>query len=263
MATTDAGARLTLQQRAQQLAVRARTLQGLMRLWEAVNPADLAGTIEVFTEAAVILAMQGRDESSQVAASYLKAFRTAEGIPGPAPATVKAPRADRVHTAGLLRGAALGGIIDARRSGASVGDAKSAGLVKVVGALAKFVLTGGWMTLTSTVQKDPVALGWQRVTSDDACAFCRMLAARGAVYKSEKSADFVPHGTCACTAEPYYQGGSPLAQNLEYEAEYATAQLWARRSGTMSAGTSNDGLNNYRRWLANGSPEPGATSDAR
>lgn len=38
---------------------------------------------------------------------------------------------------------------------------------------------------------DPYAVGWQRIAYGGACAFCRMLAGRGAVYKNNASASFV------------------------------------------------------------------------
>lgn len=38
---------------------------------------------------------------------------------------------------------------------------------------------------------DPYAVGWQRIAYAGCCAFCRMLAGRGAVYKTNASASFV------------------------------------------------------------------------
>src|SRR5699024_7979625 len=38
---------------------------------------------------------------------------------------------------------------------------------------------------------DPSSVGWQRLAYAGACAFCRMLAGRGAVYKTNASASFV------------------------------------------------------------------------
>lgn len=38
---------------------------------------------------------------------------------------------------------------------------------------------------------DPYSVGWQRLAYGGACAFCRMMAGRGAVYKSNASASFV------------------------------------------------------------------------
>lgn len=56
--------------------------------------------------------------------------------------------------------------------------------------------------------RDPQAGRWARVTRGAACSFCLMIASRGAVYRSETTADFRAHtprngrgGVCKCTAE--------------------------------------------------------------
>lgn len=45
--------------------------------------------------------------------------------------------------------------------------------------------------ILSNVEQDDFAVGWQRLAYPGACAFCRMLAGRGGVYKTEASASFV------------------------------------------------------------------------
>lgn len=263
MAFTVLGAQLTTAHRAAQLAVRARSLQGLIGLWKAVDVTNLADTIDVFSQAAALLAGQSFDQSALVATRYFESFRAAEAIPGAARAIV-AQRPTQIIMSGQLRGAALKGILDGRSAGMDITRAKTNGLVRVVGQMAKMVLAGGRMTITGSVQNDRQALGWARVTSGDPCTFCRMLAGRGPVYKSQKSADFEAHDHDGCTPEPVYDRGEihlgPVAQSATYKKEYDTAQAWARAGGTMSQDTSNNALNNYRRWLASGSPEPGATT---
>lgn len=264
MALTAAGAALTDAHRAAQLAARAGSLQGLLRLWRIVDVTDLSGTIETFAQAAALLAGEGFDQSAVVAANYYALFRRVEGV-----GALAVPRAARPATeimAGQLRGAALKGIIDARRAGMTLEGAKSQGLVRVAGELTKLVLSGGRMTITGATDRDRQALGWARATSGDPCTFCRMLASRGPVYKSEKSADFEAHDHDACMPEPVYHGDPKsvgvVKDSEKYLNEYQQAQAWARASGTMSADTSNNQLNNYRRWLANGSPKPGETDGA-
>lgn len=250
MAATTAGAQLTNAHRAAQLAVRAGSLRNLVLLWRAVDPTDLSGTIDVFAQAAALLAGQGFDQSAALAARYYAPFRVAEGVTGAAPAILRAPRPPLATLAGDLRGAALSAIIQARRAGATPEGAKSLGLVKTIGTLGKLVLTGGRMTLIGMMQRDRQATGWARVTSGDPCAFCRMLAGRGPAYKTEKAADFEAHGACACSVEITYKGSKGPVQSAEYAKEWTRAQQWAAESGTASSGTSNDQLNNYRRYLA-------------
>ena len=260
MALTAAGAALTRANQAAQLAARAKSIQGLLDLWQIVDVTDLAGTINTFARAAALLAGDGFDQSAATAANYYSLFRIVEGIGSiivPA-----APRPPAEGVVGDLRGAALAGILAARQAGMSIEAAKQEGLVRVAGALTKQVLAGGRMTIITGIERDTRALGWVRATSGDPCTFCRMLASRGPVYRSENSAGFEPHDHCACMPEVVYRGKQDTsvgtgAATAAYADEYKTAQAWARASGTMSQDTSNNALNNYRRWLDNGRPQPG------
>lgn len=62
-------------------------------------------------------------------------------------------------------------------------------------------------TITTNRQRDPEAVGWQRVSAGG-CSFCRMLASRGAVYRAE-TARFASHTNCHCTAQPVFKGNDP------------------------------------------------------
>lgn len=57
-------------------------------------------------------------------------------------------------------------------------------------------------TITTNRSNDPDAVGWRRVTAGG-CPFCRMLADRGAVYKSD-TALFASHTNCHCIAQPVF-----------------------------------------------------------
>lgn len=70
-------------------------------------------------------------------------------------------------------------------------------------------------TITENVADDPAAVGWRRFARPEACKFCKMLAARGAVY-TESTARFAAHGAvmsgnrkggnCMCIAGPAFGG---------------------------------------------------------
>lgn len=66
-------------------------------------------------------------------------------------------------------------------------------------------------TIINSTYYDPQANGWQRITDGDSCAFCSMLAGRGAVY-TEQGADFASHLKCGCEAVPAF-GGLPRPVN--------------------------------------------------
>ena len=72
-------------------------------------------------------------------------------------------------------------------------------------------------TVTENRRRDPAAVGWRRYVSGKGCAFCRMLADRGAVYKAE-TARFASHGNCSCTASPVFDPQAEEASTLQYVA---------------------------------------------
>ena len=59
-------------------------------------------------------------------------------------------------------------------------------------------------TVAGSSIADPAADGWMRQTSGSGCAFCEMIAGRGAVF-SESSADFAAHDHCSCAAVPAWK----------------------------------------------------------
>lgn len=206
MARTAEGAALTQQHRSEQLAVRASMLQDLQALWRTVNPVDLARTIGPFAEAAAVTVRSRHQESAQLGRRYFRDFRIADGI-GQAeqlPDEVSAPPVRIAE--GLLRGAALKGIIEARRSGFSPGAAAREGFVRTSGQATSLTLNGGRNTVRAGVSSDREALGWIRITSGQPCHFCAIVASRAEtdLYSTAKTADFMPHDHCVCTIEPMY-----------------------------------------------------------
>lgn len=76
-------------------------------------------------------------------------------------------------------------------------------------------------TILRNSHRDPDAVGWSRVAGDS-CGFCRMLAARGAVYK-QNTARFAAHENCDCTARPVFRGQpGEEASVLQYVASRKT-----------------------------------------
>lgn len=73
------------------------------------------------------------------------------------------------------------------------------------GGLQRRIANAARGTVTVSSLEDPQTRGWQRVTSGTSCSFCRMLAARGAVY-SERGVDFASHDHCDCYATPAFRG---------------------------------------------------------
>lgn len=83
----------------------------------------------------------------------------------------------------------------------------------------KEVAAGFRDTIRENVRRDPDAVGWQRRTRGaGSCRFCRMLAAKGAIYK-KATALFSAHERCHCVAQPVWDDGvGPEADVMQYVA---------------------------------------------
>lgn len=231
---------LTRRHYVSQLAVRAATSRDVMRLWGTVDPTNLSGTYDRFAQAATVLTRARHATSSGVAASYQEEFRKAERVAGRA-AIKLGPVLAHADALGTIRGAGLAGIINSRQRGFSAQAAARNGLVKVLGATTRLVLGGGRDTILESVAADTQVTHWQRVTSGEPCAFCAMLATRGAAFTAEESAGFEAHDHCSCSAEAAYEGSAmPL-----------TSQALRSQWDTVTAGLSgDDAINAFRTALA-------------
>lgn len=222
MARTPEAALLTERHRLLQLALSAAVVRDLLRLWATVDPTDLSGTIAPFVRAGTVVVRAGRRASSAAASRYYVDFRQLEGVPGQVVVTLPAPPPAEVVEGGI-RGAGLAGIVRARAAGKDPEEAAANGFVNVAGQATSLVLGGGRATLMGALRGDPEATGWQRVTDSNPCAFCRMIAGRGIVFKGGDGAAFQAHGHCGCTAEPAFEGSRVRPDNERFAAEWRDA----------------------------------------
>jgi hypothetical protein len=94
-------------------------------------------------------------------------------------------------------------------------EVKRVSLSLVADSLPEMVADGFRETITRNAINDPASAGWKRFARPDACKFCKMLAAKGAVF-TEKTARFAAHGAvmnggrkggdCMCIAGPEFGG---------------------------------------------------------
>lgn len=120
-------------------------------------------------------------------------------------------------------------------------------------ATSKLVLDTGRRTVVDAVNGDPDAFGWYRSAAPTGCAFCRLMAARGAVYKDRGTAGaeanerfegdglFKYHDNCQCVALPVLCGDT-----FELSPE---AARWDDVYQTYAAGHSGDQLRRFRTAL--------------
>lgn len=90
-------------------------------------------------------------------------------------------------------------------------------------------------TVIGSAVRDPKAEGWQRVGTG-ACAFCSLLISRGAVYRTEESADFASHDHCHCSAVMVWSGEAravrpytPTNRNIT-DADRARVRAWIAKN---------------------------------
>lgn len=242
MAATAVGAQLTELQRTAQLRLAAQTVAQLRSAWGLLDPADLDATFQQWLRVAVPVVQANRAASSRLAAAYLAAFRRAEigtvadlKVVFAAPVDVKA-----VTTSLLVTGP--WSVKTAMTRGVQLARAADVAQARTAAAGMRHALDGGRDTLLDTVAADPKALGWARVASGNACAFCAMVASRGPEYKSEESANFEAHDGCQCGAEPVYQADAAWPPNSQRYRD-----LWDEHA----SGADNP-LNAFRRALADG-----------
>ncbi|MFJ5924816.1 hypothetical protein ACIQF6_19660 [Kitasatospora sp. NPDC092948] len=89
------------------------------------------------------------------------------------------------------------------------------------GAGGMLVQDGGRDMIHNALQNDPGAIGYYRKTDASPCYFCALMASRGAVYKSKRTAAFGAHPHCHCQAVPIFSRRYQLpAENGKY------ARLW-------------------------------------
>ncbi|WP_051742948.1 hypothetical protein [Kitasatospora sp. MBT66] len=85
------------------------------------------------------------------------------------------------------------------------------------GAGGMLVQDGGRDAIHAALQDDPGAIGYYRATDASPCYFCALMAGRGAVYKSKRTAAFGAHPHCHCQAVPIFSRRYQLpAENGKY-----------------------------------------------
>lgn len=216
--------------RAVQLAIRARLLRDVTQLWPALDPKRVDETFPGWIRAMSLLVRSYHGQSAAAAASSYRAARE-QATHSPAPRSLihlaPTPSPEWLDKAFGFSGPGM-----LNRDTAKPGTALSTTL----GTSARIALDGGRTTTADTIAADPVALGWFRVTDDDPCAFCALLASRpvlkgkGSLYTSkdsfaasnakfEGSGEFKVHNGCGCSLAPLFSADQELPKANQEAAE--------------------------------------------
>lgn len=213
MAQTAAGNRLTAQHQAAIEKQRQEIERSFRRIWPGASWAEFAPKFDGWVKGeAFTLTQAMKTRAANLGGTYYSAFRVAEKIPGGARVRV-VNKLDLEQFVIAMRATALVSLTSAQSKSRKALDETQAGLYlaegdelalsATLGAVTRLALDGDRETVLESIRTDKVARGYQRITEGNACAFCDMLAGRGAVY-GEESSTFQAHDHCACSSEPAF-----------------------------------------------------------
>lgn len=218
--------------RADQLALRTLLLYEAATLWPLLDPFRLDETAPAWIQAMVRLISEQRRRSSAIAIEFYEAYRSYEtGLPSPS-------FRDRIDLDDVPREAfetsmrTLGPIGIKKRIGLGAfrEEAQDKAFVQVAASAARHTLDGARTTTLDLSKYDDLSVRWARVTGPNPCYFCAMLASRGPVYHTRKTAGdgvndrfegkglFKFHDNCQCLIAPVFTEGDDWpGRGREYE----------------------------------------------
>jgi hypothetical protein len=240
-------ARLAGPYRRTQALLAARMVQRVVRAWrELVDPVRVDASWEPLRDILAAEVRQARQASEALAKTTYQRARQAAEVPddGFTPPDADPLDLDRLRARLEVTGPVA--FKEAIAAGKSPREAIDAAAVRMAGSMQYLTLEGGRQAMQKAIEEDERATGWSRVTDEDPCAWCAMLASRGPVYKSAVTAGDPRqggnryHDHCGCTAWPAFTLDEPfvgLAEDLY--------QQW--REHTRGHG-GRDAVNAFRRW---------------
>ncbi|MFF3928274.1 VG15 protein [Streptomyces hirsutus] len=195
----------------------ARLAQQVLQVWrELMNPSKVDASWSAVRAALTPLVRQAREQSAALAGTAYMDARHDAGVDGD-DFTVEGPLpllAKRLESALDVTGPVE--FKKAIAAGKTPQQAMDAAAVRLVGSTQYLALEGGRQVMQRSIEVDEQATGWARVTDADPCAWCAMLASRGPVYKSAKTAGDPRkggnryHDHCGCQAWPAFTNDEPF-----------------------------------------------------
>lgn len=218
--------------RAEQLRTRAEFLRELATLWPLLDPQRLDLTAPAWMRLVLLLIERYREQSAEQGFTFydlMRALSTDQVVPIARP-TIRWAAANEAAATSLR---VLGpiGIMHRTGLGWPVEKAARTAMVEVAQSASRHVLEGARQAVDTAVRSDDQAIGFARYASGSACAFCKMLAGRGAVYKSRASAGGAHryHDNCSCMQVPIFSRADPLPPGSE-----AYGDAWAESTCGLS-----------------------------
>ena len=247
MAAVSDGGAAAAAQRAAQLGVTRLLVKDMRRARRLIVPSRLQATVPQWIAVVRALVGQYGSTSATAAAHYYEAERVAARVTGRFTVPLLDPPPDEQVDQSLRwatkdlwpRDPEDPATTDAQR--APLEQRLDAAQVKAEQVAQKLVTDQGRGTIRAAVRRDPQAIGWARTAALGGCAFCKLLATRGMVYKAD-TVTFRAHDGCHCGALPVFRG-----QRFELSDH---AREWERLYQQYAAPHSGQQLSRFREALA-------------
>lgn len=205
--------------------ISAVALAELLAFWRNLgdDPAAVAAAIREFMPD---LVDTYQPVSAEIAAQFYDDSRAQAGVPGVYDARLTGrPAGEKVQ---VNLGWALEPLFRRDPSGVAAPDRDLS--VSRTGSLAQLTIADGAReTIDDNVKSDPARPRYARHASANACAFCALMASRGAVYRSDTAAAGRKwHSHCHCVAYAVWPGEKD--DTAPYVADWDRAYVAARKS---------------------------------
>lgn len=226
MPATLAAAAATDTYRAGLASIRAELLAGLGYWWaQTVLQTDVAAGVDAWLPAAVALIARSQRLAAIAAPAYVAQFVSLS-----LDRAIEARPIDVEPLVGRVAdGRPLGDVLPSVRplvlteigAGTDPQAALQHGFQSAARIGGSETLRAGRDALDQAMVAEPHIRGkYRRVTSTDACPFCRAIAARGGVFRAQTTVHFAAHPHCSCSAEPVVHRTED-----EYRRAYPTRDL--------------------------------------
>lgn len=203
-------------------------------LRRAVGSISKAVNLDDYLDIAAALVFRFSQANIAIASDYYLNVRDLAGVDSPFTVPVIDPMSEERVAAYLARGLEQVEADMARELDAITREIEVAAFAEMLAASAASD------EVFAAISEDAEATRWARVTRPGACAFCLILASRGARYREEDTADFRPHRGCRCTVEPLFGGSyEPPAHVRQAQ------QLYSEATADLPRGA--DRINAFRR----------------
>jgi hypothetical protein len=212
--------------------VRRLAIADLEKWWARVDITDAPVVREAVEEFVPMLVDRYGDLAATVAADWFEELREKAGARGRFTAVLaEVPPAESIRANARW---SITPLFGTPPEGASVADGRAA-LARLTQVLDRQAMQAGRDTVALSVEHDPAHARWARVpTGAETCAFCLMLASRGAEYRTRDTADGGRyHAECDCVPTPVWDG-DPYPAGYDPDALYERYQAARDAAGSGS-----------------------------